>query len=100
MSTTKLVIAAKFLFELLKIMTTGAGIYYLVFIFTWYVFGVNFLGIVFLSATYVKLAMFVTMVIYLTIVTIAIMKQLINPKSAFNVWRKAYEARKAPKYLR
>ena len=100
MLITKFTNLINFAFELGKVIIAGAGIYYLTFVLVWWMFGVTFLGISFLSAFYVKLAVFLTMAIYMAWASWSAYKAVVNPSSRYNVWRRAYEARKAPKHLK
>ena len=100
MLITKFTGFINFMVELVKVIVMGAGIYYLVFVAAWYFLGVHFLGISFLSAGSIQLVMFTTLGIYLAWAIWAAFKEAKNPMSRFNMWRRAYEARKAPKSLK
>jgi membrane protein implicated in regulation of membrane protease activity len=100
MLITKFTGFINFVFELGKVIIAGAGIYYLTFVMVWWMFGVTFLGISFLAGAYVKLVVFLTLVAYLTWAAWAAYKAITNPNSRYNIWRRAYEARKAPKHLK
>ena len=100
MLITKFTGVINFFAELLKVIVMGAGVYYLVFAAAWWFLGVNFLGITFLSAGSVQIVMFTTLAIYLAWASWAAYKAFKDPTSRYNTWRRAYEARKAPKHLK